>query len=291
MWTLDAATRRRYVYGMTKLSVWYVHHLLQRGEIAADQVAAALQQRVNLYRLTDLWDGVDGGDNGLNNPAWQPLLATLAGWVRKTPQAHVDRLEEQALALLSPTLDARLPKDVGPAPQRPFLCWTYDLGWAGMADRPGLLGKLRNVGHLNALVRKRIGLQPPPARDAVLHIMNVMVPGSPFDDMALLRRTLLNLIAELRTQHPQVRELWCNTWLNDHPKFREVFPEVWFRSVVVSPPGNFRNWWGQFARRDGDFNERAAQRFREAGGVFRFRALQCHASVEVIEAHLQRLGT
>ena len=286
MWTLDEKARRRYVRGMTRLGVWYVRTLLERGEIRRDELSAALSKRVDLYRFTDLWNGRNDSDDGLADAEWRKLSTQIAHWMRETPIGETDGLEERVLALLEPSIERRLPKDVGPPPARPFGCWTYDLGWAGLADGPGLLGKVRNRAHLAAILRRGLRLPPLPSRDCVLHIMNVMVPQSPFDDMPRLAQSLRALIAHVRVQHPHVRELWCNTWLNEHPKFRELLPEVWFRNATVAPPGNYRNWWGQFARRDGDFNEAAAQQFRESGGVFAFRALRCHAALEEIDLHL-----
>ncbi len=288
MWTLEVATRRRYVHGMAGLSVWYVRQLWRRGELMAEDVPGALCERVNLYRLTDLWDGRDPAATGVGDPAWQAVAGQLAEWICAVPPEGEAALEGQAIDLLQPLLEARVAKDVGPPPVRTFECWTYELGWTGLASRPGLLGKLRNREHLTAFLRSRVGLRAKPSRHGVLHFMNVLVPESPLEDLPRLARTLQALLGELRSRQPQVRELWCNTWLNDHPRFREVFPEAWFQSATVAPPGHFRNWWGQFARRDGDFNAGTARRFRESGGVFPFRALQCHASLEAIEGHLKR---
>ncbi len=288
MWTLDPEARRRYVHGMVRLGVWYTRLLLERGELRRDDLPVALSTRVDLYRLTDLWNGRNEAEDGLADAAWMDQATQIARWVRDTPMAATETLEKQVLAFLAPTLEQRLPKDVGPPPVRPFGCWTFDLGWPGLADRPGFLGKLSNRAHVAAVVRKAMGLAASPSRDGVLHIMNVMVPRSPFDDLQALTDALRALIAHLRAEQPQVRELWCNTWLNEHPKFHEIFPAEWFGNATVAPPGNHRNWWGQFARRDGDFNEKLAHQFRASGGVFPFRALQCHAGVEEIDAHLKR---
>ncbi len=271
---------------MTRLGVWYVRVLLERGEIRREDVAIALSRRVDLYRLTDFWNGTNDSNDGVADAEWMKHAARIATWVCETPIDQTSSLEEQALALLEPTLERRLPKDVGPAPVRPFECWTYELGWAGLADGPGLLGKFSNRSHMEAILRRGVGLPQKASRDCVLHIMNVMVPRSLFEDMPRLAESLRTLIRNVRVEQPQVRELWCNTWLNDHPKFQELFPEAWFRNGVVASPGNYRNWWGQFARRDGDFNEITAQQFRASGGVFPFRALRCHAGLETVEMHL-----
>ena len=288
MWTLEEQARRRYVHGMTRLGTWYIRLLLERGEVRSEDLPTALSQRVDLYRFTDLWNGTSDSQDGVADPEWMRLSTRIARLVRETSFAEVSGLEDQVLALLEPTLEARLPKDVGPPPVRPYGCWTYDLGWAGLADRPGRLGRFANPTHVAAILRSRLGLQPSPSRDCVLHIMNVLVPRSPFDDLPSLAFSLRELVAHVRNEHPQVRELWCNTWLNEHPKFHEIFPGVWFRNATVAPPGNHRNWWGQFARRNGDFNEAAAQQFRSSGGVFPFRALRCHAGIGEIEQHLCR---
>ena len=271
---------------MTRLGVWYVHTLLARGEIRDEDLSMALCRRVDLYRLTDFWKGAHDSSDGIADMEWMQHVAQIAAWVRETPIEDTSHLEEQALAFLEPTLEKRLPKDVGLPPVRPFDCWTYELGWAGLADGPGVLGKLSNRSHLTAILRRGVGLPQLPSRDCVLHIMNVMVPQSPFEDMGRLARSLWALLEDVRVKHPQVREIWCNTWLNDHPKFHELLPEVWFRNGSVAPPGNRRNWWGQFSRRDGDFNERTAQQFRASGGVFPFRALRCHARLDCIDRHL-----
>ncbi|MGI4827290.1 MAG: hypothetical protein ACRYFU_03730 [Janthinobacterium lividum] len=273
---------------MTRLAVWYVRILLERGDVRPDDLPIALCKRVDLYRLTNFWNGTLDTNDGLTDPEWRPLATEIAAWIRSTPMCEVDRLEQHVLAFLEPSIEERLPKDVGPPPVRPFECWTYELGWPGLADGAGLWGKLSNPVHLESIMRKGLGLRPRPSRDGVLHIMNVVVPRSPFDEMPRLAATLQALIAELRSHHPQVRKLWCNTWLNDHARFRVLFPQRWFDNARVAPHGNYRNWWGQFARRDGDFNEAAAQRFRKSGGTFPYRALQCHASLSEIEAHLER---
>lgn len=273
---------------MTRLGVWYVWTLLARGEVRSAELPAVLCQRVDLYRLTDLWDGVKDSDDGSGNALWMEHATQIAGWVRETAIGETEGLEERVLALLEPALERRLPKDIGPPPERPYGCWTYNLGWPGLADGPGLLGRLSNPAHRSAMLRRCVGLRAAPSRDGVLHIMNVEVPKSPFDDMGRLAESLRALIAEVRTEHPQVRELWCNTWLNEHPSFHELMPEAWFRNATVSPPGHYRNWWGQFARRDGDFNEATAKKFRDSGGVFPFRALLCHARLVEVDQHVSR---
>lgn len=284
MWTLDPDIRRRYVRETVKLGVWYVHRLIETGAVASEQAADALTRRVDIYRLTPLWDGTHDTASGYKDPAWNRMARDLAALV--TGGGPVAEIEERALAYLAPHLEARVARDVGPPPVRPFGCFTYELGWAGIGDRQGLLGKLTNVVHLGAWLRKKAGMGQGTNRDVALHVMNVKAPRSPFEDMDELAGDLRRLMAEARERHPGVEELWCNTWLNNHGKFLALFPAVWRENAIEQPKGNFRNWWGQFATRTGDFNFELAERFRTSGGEFPFKAYTCHAPMVEIEQHL-----
>lgn len=271
---------------MTRLSVWYVRRLLETGEIAPHQVAETLSTRVDLYRFTQYWDGRRAPAEARNDACWTLVTQELAAMIVAAPTGGVQDLEEACLKRLQPLLEARLKLDIGPPPQRPFVCWTYEPGWEGLWDPRHPLRKWANPRRGWRAVRKLLGLPPPPVRNIVLHIMNAVVPRSPFDDIVELRESLRRLIVEARTRFPAASELWCDTWLNRHPKFQLVFPPQWFANGVQSPMGNSRNWWGQFATRTGDFNERLAQQFRAGGGRFPYPPLLCHASLQLVERHL-----
>jgi hypothetical protein len=284
--TPDLDTRKRLVSGMVRLSLWYVRLLLAQGKITARDLPRALSCRVNLYRLTVLWDGVRDPALGYADPEWTRLRGELARLILATPAEDTSELETQGLSLLWPALEGRLPQDVGPPRQRPFGCWSYELAWEGMGDGPGWLGKLSNPTHVAQKLRKTLGLPPGPSRGAVLHLENAYAPSSPFARSPELIRSLRGLLAECRRLHPSVRTLWADTWLNSHPAFLALFPDSWRRSGAPCPPGNNFNWWGQFVTRTGDFDAAAAARFRASGGQFHYPALLCHAPLASVDEHL-----
>lgn len=278
--------RKRLVTEMVRLSLWYVRQLLGRGEIAGSGIVDALTCRVNLYRLTTLWDGRNDPARGHVDPEWERRAEELARLVRGSPAGDTTALEERGLALLWPLLEPRLPQDVGLPTPRPFGCWRYDLAWAGIGDRPGLLGKLRNRTHVEQRLRKLLHRRPAPSPDVSLHFENVHTPRSPFEDLSALALSLRALIVDCRATYPAARTLWCDSWLNNHIGFYRLFPESWKRSGRVQPPGNHYNWWGQFITQTGDFHQAAAARFRASGGRFLYPSLLCHGSLDEIDAYL-----
>lgn len=287
--TPDLKTREHFVREMVRLSLWYVRRLLARGEITPGDLPRALTCRVNLYRLTLLWDEVHDPATGAAGPEWTRLCGRLSGLLLASPDGDTARLEEEGLAVLWPFLEPRLPLDVGPPRRRPHGCWSYELAWEGIGDRQGWLGKLSNPTHVSQRLRKVLGLPLAPRRDAALHFENAFIPRSPFAHMPELVRSLRALIGECRSQDPPVLTVWCDSWLNGHSAFQELFPRSWVRSATPRPPGNHYNWWGQLIDCTGAFNAAAAARFRASGGRFRYPARLCHAPLEAIDRHLDRL--
>jgi hypothetical protein len=145
--TPDLETRRRLVSEMVRLSLWYVRLLLGQGEITPRDLPQALSRRVNLYRLTTLWDGIRDPALGHADPKWARLCGELARLILAAPAEDTSELEERGLSLLWPALEGRLPLDVGPPCQRTCGCWTYELAWEGIADGQGWLGRLFNPTH------------------------------------------------------------------------------------------------------------------------------------------------
>lgn len=283
--TPDIEARERFVKEMTRLYLWYVRALLARREIAPEGVPQALASRVNLYRMTSLWDGAREPRTGLVDPEWERLASRLAELVRRSPPDDTSALEEEGLALLWPLLEERLPRDVGTPTPHAFGCWRYNLAWEGVGDRPGAFVTIRSLTHVLQRARRALGLAPAPRRDAELHFDNVLRPGSPFDDLPTLARSLGELVADCRGRYPHVRRLWCHSWLNSHPVFLSLFPASYRRDPILRPPGNMSSWWGQFMTRTGDFHRERAAKFR-ATGEFPFLAYLCRAPVEEMEAHL-----
>jgi hypothetical protein len=292
----EARLRREYSEGIIKLGVWYVRWLLASGQISERHVLDALTRRVNIYRLTLLWDGTRDPACGFRDPEWERLAEALASLTRHLPFERVFELEELAVTLLRPSLRVMPEQPEGPT----FGCWTYEVVGESITDGPGLLGRLTNRRKISQRLHQLVGLATA-ERHAALHFFNACRPQSPFGNIRSLACTLRGVIRDCRHWHPAVQTLWCQSWLNSHPAFLALFPGNWRDSATVRTTEdvnrrslgqaclNTHNWWGQFMRSDGGFHETRAQRFRESGGQFPYRNLLCHAGIDEIDNFLADL--
>jgi hypothetical protein len=289
--------RNDYSEGMIRLGVWYVRCLLAHGRISERHLRDALTRRVNIYRLTSLWDGVRDPASGFRDPDWDRLVDRLVSLQLRFPFEVVSELEEESVVLLAPWLGDRLEQPEGPL----FGCWAYEVVGESVTDGPGLLGRLTNHRKIAQRLQRLAGLATA-ERHVALHFFNAFAPLSPFDNVRSVACGLRALICDCRKRHPTVRTLWCQTWLNSHLAFLALFPEAWSSSAVSRTIDdadrrscgraslNTHNWWGQFMKSDGTFHERRAQRFRESGGEFPYRNRLCHAGIDEIDKFLASLS-
>jgi hypothetical protein len=292
----EARLKQDFVEGMIRLGIWYVRQLLASGQIAERNVRDALTRRVNIYRLTSLWDGFSDPACGFRDREWDRLVEGLVSLVRCFPLEQTAELEERALDLLRPWL--RFAPE--PPPRPAFGCWTYEVIGEGITDGPGLLGRLTNRRKIAQRLQRLVG-RATPERHAALHFFNACAPQSPFGNVRSLACTLRALIRDCQHQHPTVQMLWCQSWLNSRPAFLALFPETWSVSAVVRMPEdtdvrscgraclNTNNWWGQFMKSDGGFHEERGRRFRESGGTFPFPNRLCHARIDEVDSFLARI--
>ncbi|HJZ74870.1 MAG TPA: hypothetical protein VKE51_24200 [Vicinamibacterales bacterium] len=288
--------KRDYCEGMIRLGVWYVRWLLTRRQISKRRVPDALTRRVNIYRLTSLWDGVHDPAYGSPDRKWDDLAECLASLVCQSSLEQTAELEERAVALIQPLFGVA-PE---PPPRPAFGCWGYEVVGQSITDGPGLFGRLTNRRKIARHLVRLAGL-PMPERHITLHFFNACAPRSPFDNVGSVAIALQALIRDCRERHPTVQTLWCQSWLNRHPAFLALFPETWRNSAALRTTEdtdrrsfgraclNTHNWWGQFMRCDGGFHEVRAQRFRSSGGVFPYANCLCHAGIDEIDAFLADL--
>ncbi|MGH8521386.1 MAG: hypothetical protein ACREU9_08225 [Gammaproteobacteria bacterium] len=287
--TPDLEVRRRFVRKFVPLSLWYVRRQLARGLCRESDLPKVLTSRVDLYRLTSLYDGTHDPASGWRDPQWTSLADQLSAMIRQSPAGDTEGLESRGLELLWPLLEKRLPKDVGVPPERPFGCWNYQMAWKGTGDRPGMFGKLLNFPHVVAWARAKLGLPMAPRREVALHFDNVLKPRSPFDDLASLAGSLRRLVADCRAKHPAAEVLWFHSWLNGHPDCRRLFPPGFAGTAINRGVTHYQTWWGQFMTKTGDFNDEIARRFRKADGEFPYPGVLCHGRIDEIDAHLAAL--
>jgi hypothetical protein len=292
----EARLKPDYVEGMIRLGVWYVSQLLASGHIAKRQIRDALTRRVNIYRLTSLWDGFHDPACGFRDREWDRLVEELGSLVQSFALEHTAELEERALDLLRPWLGFAPEPSLRPA----FGCWSYEAIGESITDGPGLLGRLTNRRKIGQRLQ-RLGGMATPERHAALHFFNACTPQSPFGNVRSLACDLRALIRDCQRRHPNVQMLWCQSWLNSWPTFLALFPESWRASAVNRTPEdtdarswgraslNTHNWWGQFMKSDGGFHEERGRRLRESGGAFPFPNRLCHGRIGEIDSLLVHL--
>lgn len=244
--------RIHYATHFLKVSLWYVHRLMQVEGIAFEE---AVNRRVNIYRNTDFYQG---GDllpaRGHVDPGWHVFLAGLKA-IFDRHAGDAQAMEEEALAHLWPHVRKK-----GGRPSangRPYECWTFDDGEDYVA----------------------------------LHIANVYQPQSPLSEMRdRFAAMLLRLLEDAKKRRPAVNLVRCGSWLNSVPPFQALFPESWHKSAVVSPKSGYgMGHWGQFADRTGRFHERNGAALRQTG-EFPYPSLNCRAPMDEVIAHLKEMG-
>lgn len=287
---VDPALRKKFATELTRLGLRYVQWLVAERQISVAAIPDALTRRVNIYRLTRLWNGQDDPALGHRDFHWSTLTAQLAAWIRNAP---TEELEAQAVEVLEPLLSDQ-PE---PLPQPSFGCWSYEVVGEGIADGPGVWGRVANGRKLWHKARALLGA-PLPRRHAELHFYNAVSPRSPFADRETLLNSLADLAVDCRRHHSSVEWLWCSSWLNSREDFLSLFPDAWRNSATertqrnadASSFGRARlntdNWWGQFERRDGSFHAEMARRFEDSGYVFPYPNRRCCVRLSALESHL-----
>jgi hypothetical protein len=81
----DARLKQDYVEGMIRLGIWYVRQLLASRHISERHIRDALTRRVNIYRLTSLWDGSHDPACGLRDQEWDHVVGCLGDLVKSFP--------------------------------------------------------------------------------------------------------------------------------------------------------------------------------------------------------------
>ena len=141
---------------MTRLQLWFVHHWLRHQP--GESFTAALRRRVDIFRMTDLYDGRPLDQVDHDTPAWLELERQLhelheQARRRDDPQGF----EHRGLAVLRDRLAARARRDERAGfPTVPASSQCHSLRF----DPP----------------------RPPHTRRVGLHIGNALRPRSIFDD-------------------------------------------------------------------------------------------------------------
>lgn len=123
-----------------------------------------------------------------------------------------------------------------------------------------------------------------------VHLVNAVMPDSPFMDITGLAGDMLRAIEDARYRHSTANLVECGSWLNQTVAFQELWPES-FKSNqnVLNETGGFGpGAWGQYMTADGGYNaSRAAHLLEQGKHPYVMTKARCEVS-DVIE-HLKHL--
>ena len=120
------------------------------------------------------------------------------------------------------------------------------------------------------------------------HIKNACAPKSIFDDPEYLPSCLMTLVAKAENEYGAER-LQTETWLNSHPKWLELFPDEWKKSLSTEnkEPGWGYGLWGQFISASGKFNSKRGDILRKTG-EFPYYPRRASCSFKSLREHLEK---
>jgi len=229
-----------YLLQMTRLKCWFMWDWCRKHP--DEDIIHCLRERVDIYRKSNInRESLNPQKQNFDHPEWRQLEKTCIELLQKFQKNDDGKgFEESCFELFEPTVTARSQRDFEERP--------YVLDYA--------------CGSLN---------YDPPHQDCpdriFMHIANAVQPSSLFDDRTYLPNCLVDLMDTVSAQHSQVHILRTSTWLNQHPKWLELFPQIWIEHM--QPAQDDVQWhfgfWGQFISARGTFNHRLARRFRDSG--------------------------
>ena len=189
---------------------------------------------------------------------WPPirdyLINKLDGCRHKE---DVSKMIADCMSVVLPVLETRFDEKYQ-FPKKPFHCWWFTIH--------------EDDDHL------------------ALHLINGYQPDSPFEHLGHFTATMLQAIENALTTYPEIGIVSCGSWLNQFPRFQELWPEGASQNQkMLNEAGGFGpGAWGQYMTADGGFNEKNADMLRKRiKHPFALTEVLC--PVEEVTSHLRNL--
>ncbi len=253
--------RKDFILNVTKLSLWLSEKYCGEG-IAFDE---AITKATPIYRFTTLWDGSNHPANGFNDKQWNLILSELEKLLLN--KGSIENFETEGLKLLIPHFEPRYELDVKAWPWIPSA-----LGVTNLEERRSgmFLYELTRDNKLN------------------LHMGNIFAPESPFKNVKLLRKTFRLLLESVLENEKNVKEIVCESWMNNFEPFLSLFPKEWCDNYTKTNMKNYTyDIWGQMMNRFGGYNKPNGDYLRE-NGKFPYPSIKCGCSIKSLLSHLQK---
>ncbi len=255
---------KQYLHDIARLMLWHAwnwHHAHPD-----ESFTSVLRNRIDIFRKTDTNPGsMNPKDPDFEAPAWQVLEQALCE-LRNARANDTDApgFEQEAFALLRPTIDARSRRDYE---ERPYVL-DYQCGSLRYDYPPeGSRG---------------------PAR-VYFHIANAVQPHSIFDDPEHLPSCLHDLMERSAAEFG-AQGLGTQSWLNSHSNWLSYFPPEW--QTNLGPEDRNVQWhfgyWGQFINARGTFNARLGRQLRKTG-EFPYWPRYSWCTFEALREHLAKI--
>ena len=251
---------REYLSKIVKLQLWFIWNW--KKEHAEESFLDTIRNRVDIYRKTDVNRGTMNPDKlDFNDSKWLTIEAELESLhIKYSEDSSSEKFEKYGFEILKNTIEKRSKRDYQENPYvLNFKCGSLNY------DSPE-----KNTPKL-----------------VFFHIANAIQPKSIFDDASYLPKCLMNVIDKASKEFPETVGLHTMTWLNSHPKWRRMFPEIWFNNMQERPDVQWHfSYWGQFISSRGTYNEKLGSKFRKTG-KFPFMACYSWATYEDLRKHLK----
>ena len=252
---------KEYLFEIVKLQLWFVWNWKKKHP--EEELLSILRNRVDIYRKTDINKGLMNPENtDFDNSEWLDIENRLKSeYIKCCNVQSAENFEKNGFEIVKTTIEARSRRDYE---ERPYVLdykcgtLTYD---PPETDTPKLI---------------------------FFHIANAIQPKSIFDDEEYLPNCLMDVIEKASKEFPDTLGLHTMTWLNSNPKWRKLFPAIWFRNMEVRPDIQWHfSYWGQFITAKGTFNEKLGKQFRKTGR-FPFDACYSWCTYDELRNHLKK---
>jgi hypothetical protein len=123
-----------------------------------------------------------------------------------------------------------------------------------------------------------------------LHLINAYQPESPFEHLNHFLTTMLQAVEQAIAAYPDIKIVSCGSWLNQLPKFQQLWPESFVQNqkVLNETGGCGPGVWGQYMTTSGGFSEAKAFILRKTG-KHPFALTEAKSPVAEVIAHLKKL--
>jgi len=249
------APLRNYVAGIIPLMLEHIWLLKEQNGSSA---STEMMQSVWICRLITLDKRVSDPEKQTEILGWPELRNQMAKCIDDCKdETQLSNMIRDCMQLVEPVLEKRF-VDGYRFPERPFHCWWYTIH--------------DDDTHM------------------AIHLVNAYQPQSPFEHLHDFLTTMLDAVKHALTIYPGIRIVSCGSWLNQVPKFQQIWPAGFqYNQTVLNVTGGFGpGAWGQYMTVEGGFNQGKANVLRKTG-KHPFVLTEAQSPIDEVISHLIKI--